>query len=161
MCEVLPVWSRLRFARAMASLHRASSDNLQKIDPRRIDAALLVARLCDGPPHVRSSVARETLAFGQHFPCRVCRGLAPPSRCALPGAPKNRARERAPWRRYDLYLKSHATGAAADLTQEVRRQLDHFLVPCVCLCIFKADLANVVFHDCPRKKDSAICSFDE
>src|SRR5580704_1028059 len=25
-------------------------------------------------------------------PCRVCRGLAPPSECALPGAPKEKAR---------------------------------------------------------------------
>src|SRR5690606_35294006 len=34
---------------------------------------------------------QEPLPSANTSPCRVCRGLSPPSRCALPGAPKERA----------------------------------------------------------------------
>ena len=33
---------------------------------------------------------QEPLPSANASPCRVCRGLSPPSRCALPGAPKKR-----------------------------------------------------------------------
>ena len=46
--------------------------------------------------------------------------------------------------------------SAANLTKKVDRQFGYFLVLYAGLYIFKADLANVVFHKCPRDKNSAL-----
>jgi hypothetical protein len=49
-------------------------------------------------------------------PCRVCRGLPPPSTCALPGAPKKAPRERGAFcqrsRRYQRLIASPLTSTS-------------------------------------------------
>src|SRR5699024_10983727 len=62
-------------------------------------------------PHIRFLFVRPALCFGlppddrspasplppaNSSPCRVSRGLSPPSRCALPGAPKKERDPKAP-----------------------------------------------------------------
>jgi hypothetical protein len=44
------------------------------------------------PASFRPPVARTPLRSASTSPCRMCRGLSPPSACALPGAPKNAPR---------------------------------------------------------------------
>ena len=81
--------------------------------PPRIRFLFVRPAFCLGlPPDVRSPETHSPLANSS--PCRVSRGLSPPSRCALPGAPKKEAAEAASFKSRELTVTATSgSGCAA------------------------------------------------
>ncbi|PRG63398.1 hypothetical protein C6T64_28580 [Burkholderia cenocepacia] len=75
--------------------------------------------LCLGlPPDPQSP--GEPLPLANTSPCRVCRGLSPPSECALPGAPMKKGRPRAPFVHPDRSLAAVVSWSANCASADTR-----------------------------------------